>query len=172
MQTQIIASASARNTSGREAQSSNENNSTSQMPTHTTTNEDSEKCDDEESEESNSDEIDTEESDDEEIEKSNEEGEKSDMEESDKSDMEKNENELCIVCGKGEDDDHAVETWVLCDQCNNWMHEKCVPLDHIYDVNDNDFVYHNCLWLFLYTVSHIWQIITFICIILCALHLQ
>ena len=37
MQTQIIASASARNTSGREAQSSNENNSASRMPTRITT---------------------------------------------------------------------------------------------------------------------------------------
>ena len=67
------------------------------------------------------------------------------MEESDNSDMEKienEENELFIVCGKGEEDDYEVETWVLCDQCNNWMHEKCVPLYHIYDVDDDEFVCH------------------------------
>ena len=84
MQTQIIASASARNTSGREAQSSNENNSVSRIPTHTITNEDSEKRDDEEIEKSN-----------------NEESDKSDMEESDKCDVEKKENEeneLCRYC--------------------------------------------------------------------------
>ena len=64
----------------------------------------------------------------------------------DNSDMEKNkyeENELCIVCGKVEPDDYKVETWVLCDQCNNWM--PCIPLDHIYNVDNDDFICHNCL---------------------------
>ena len=31
---------------------------------------------------------------------------------------ENEENELCVVCGKGKDDDHAVEVWVLCDHCS------------------------------------------------------
>ena len=44
-----------------------------------------------------------------------------------------------IVCGKGEDDS-GVETWVLCDHCSNWIHEKCVPQDYMYDVTDDDFV--------------------------------
>ena len=68
---------------------------------------------------------------------------------SDNSDMEMTRNEgndLCIVCGKWEDDE--VEMWVLCDQCNNWM--PCVPLDHIYNVEDDDFVCHNCLIVFVY----------------------
>ena len=36
--------------------------------------------------------------------------------ESEKCDSE--ESELCMVCGKGEDDDDTVETRVLCEQCN------------------------------------------------------
>ena len=72
------------------------------------------------------------EGDDEEIEKSNKEGDKVILKRStDNSDMKNRTegNEQCIICGKGEDDDHEVETWVLCDQCNNWI--PCVPLDHI-----------------------------------------
>ena len=79
MPTQTTANAS---TNGREAQSSNENNSASWMPTYTTTNEDSEKYDDEESEKGNneeSDKSDMEEGDDNEIDKSNKEGDKSDI---------------------------------------------------------------------------------------------
>ena len=54
-------------------------------------------------------------------------------------------NELCMVCSKGEDDDSKVETWVLCDMCDNWVHMKCLPPGHIYDVKDEEFVCHNCL---------------------------
>lgn len=64
MPTQTTANA---NTSEREAQPSNENNSAFRMPTYTTTNEDS------------GDKSDMEEGDDEEIDKSNKEGDKSDI---------------------------------------------------------------------------------------------
>ena len=64
-------------------------------------------------------------------------------EESEKGDSK--ESELCMVCGKGEDDDDTVETWVLCEQCNNLMHEKCIPVDHVYDHCDQQFICHCCL---------------------------
>ena len=58
-------------------------------------------------------------------EKSDDEQCKSDSEINDQSEAE----EVCIVCGMGEEDDIGVETWVLCD----WIREKRVPEDQICD---------------------------------------
>ena len=56
--------------------------------------------------------------------KSDDEECKSDGEIDDQSKVE----EVCIVCVMGEEDDSGVETWVLCDRCSNWIHEKCVRI--------------------------------------------
>lgn len=54
------------------------------------------------------------------------------------------EDELCIVCGKGETDDTLIETWVQCETCSNWLHEKCIPCNHVYSVYDEVFICHIC----------------------------
>ena len=122
IQTTIIASSSGNSHVEEKEQS---NNST-KPSVH-------ENSDEEVSEKSESEESQSEMSDDEEC--------KSDSEIDDQSEVE----EVCIVCGMGEEDDSGVETWVLCDRCSNWIHEKCVPEDHIYEVTDDDFLCPKCL---------------------------
>ena len=42
-------------------------------------------------------------------------------------------NEVCVVCGYGEDDGEEGELWVECVRCLSWTHHKCLPesyLDH------------------------------------------
>ena len=51
---------------------------------------------------------------------------------------------LCMVCGKGEPDDEEVETWVLCETCASWTHERCIPTTHMYSVDDEVFICHMC----------------------------
>ena len=50
-----------------------------------------------------------------------------------------------MVCRKGELEDEEVEMWVLCETCNNWMHEKCIPTMHAYGINDEQFICHKYL---------------------------
>ena len=64
---------------------------------------------------------------------------KSDSEINDQSEVEV----VCIVRGIGEEDDSGVETWVFCDRCSNWICEKHLPEDHIYEITDDNFVFLN-----------------------------
>ena len=49
-----------------------------------------------------------------------------------------------IVCGQKEDDEE-VEDWVACEACSQWIHAKCIPVDHPFSLEDPDFYCHNCI---------------------------
>ena len=64
-------------------------------------------------------------------------------EDKDNSDNDLSEN--CMVCGQKEDDDKEVEDWVACEACSQWIHAKCIPVDHPFSLEDPDFYCHNCI---------------------------
>ena len=53
--------------------------------------------------------------------------------------------ELCIVCGFGEEDDDEGDKWVECDQCSNWVHIRCLPDYYSYKEGDEEYVCPVCL---------------------------
>ena len=41
--------------------------------------------------------------------------------------------ENCMVCSQKDDE---VEDWVACEACSQWIHAKCIPVDHPFFVED------------------------------------
>ena len=53
--------------------------------------------------------------------------------------------DLCVVCGLGEDKDNEEgELWVECTMCLNWTHIKCVPENYAHSHSDEDFLCPMC----------------------------
>ena len=53
--------------------------------------------------------------------------------------------EVCIICGFGEDDDEDEELWVECVRCLNWTHVRCLPEKYPFHYADPDFPCPICL---------------------------
>ena len=59
-------------------------------------------------------------------------------EDKDNSDNDLSEN--CMVCGQKEDDEEKVEDWVACEACSQWIHAKCIPVDHPFSLKIRTFI--------------------------------
>ena len=57
-------------------------------------------------------------------------------------------NELCLLCGEHdtlvEGDVDAID-WIKCTECQEWVHESCLPHGYCFDRYDDDFVCPVCL---------------------------
>ena len=49
------------------------------------------------------------------------------------------EDEVCIICGFGEDYDEDEELWVEWVRCLNWTHVRCLPEEYPFHYADPDF---------------------------------
>jgi len=60
---------------------------------------------------------------------------------------EDSDNEPCVLCGEHdtlEDDVDAID-WIKCTECQEWMHESCLPHGYCFDRDDDDFACPGCL---------------------------
>ena len=81
---------------------------------------------------------------DQEQEDSGQDQDRSDQENSEVRD-ERADDDLCVVCGLGEDKDNEEgELWVECTLCLNWTHVKCIPENYAHSHSDEDFLCPMC----------------------------
>ena len=61
------------------------------------------------------------------------------------SDEEDSDDKLCLLCGEHDRPGDGTIDWINCTECQQWVHEVCLPPGYCFGKEDDDFACPVCL---------------------------
>lgn len=61
------------------------------------------------------------------------------------SNEEDSDDEPCLMCGEHDRPGDETIDWINCTECQQWVHEACLPQGYCFDKEDDDFICPVCL---------------------------